>query len=110
MKKQFSRTELLIGENGLKKLEASHPEFDSPTSPTKRVGGAVLDKFEKVRRELIPQLSACPFCGSEFDMKIKKTHILVSALVLALGAAVYLNWQFSGTPALLIVSVTCKTQ
>ena len=31
-------------------------------------------------------------------MKIKKQHIFVSALVLALGAAVYLNWQFSGTP------------
>ena len=31
-------------------------------------------------------------------MKIKKQHILASALVLALGAAVYLNWQFSGTP------------
>ena len=32
----------------LKKLEEAHPEYDSPTSPTKRVGGAVLDKFEKV--------------------------------------------------------------
>ena len=31
-------------------------------------------------------------------MKIKKQHLFVSALVLALGAAVYLNWQFSGTP------------
>ncbi len=31
----------------LQELEASHPEYDSPTSPTKRVGGAVLDKFEK---------------------------------------------------------------
>ena len=31
----------------LKKLEEAHPEYDSPTSPTKRVGGAVLDKFEK---------------------------------------------------------------
>lgn len=30
--------------------------------------------------------------------KIKKQHILAAALVLALGAAVYLNWQFSGTP------------
>ena len=30
----------------LKKLEEAHPEYDSPTSPTKRVGGAVLDKFE----------------------------------------------------------------
>lgn len=33
-------------------------------------------------------------------MKIKKQHILASALILALGAAVYLNWQFSGTPLL----------
>lgn len=32
-------------------------------------------------------------------MKIQKKHILVSALVLALGAAVYLNWQFSGSSA-----------
>lgn len=31
-------------------------------------------------------------------MKIKKQHVLAAALVLALGAAVYLNWQFSGTP------------
>ena len=29
-------------------LEAAYPEFDSPTSPTKRVGGRALDKFEKV--------------------------------------------------------------
>ena len=28
-------------------LEAMFPEFDSPTSPTKRVGGKALDKFEK---------------------------------------------------------------
>ena len=32
-------------------------------------------------------------------MKTKKTHILAAALVLALGAAVYLNWQFSGSAA-----------
>ncbi len=28
-------------------LEAAYPELDSPTSPTKRVGGRALDKFEK---------------------------------------------------------------
>ena len=28
-------------------LEAEFPELDSPTSPTKRVGGKALDKFEK---------------------------------------------------------------
>ncbi|MBQ3266244.1 MAG: SpoIIIAH-like family protein [Ruminococcus sp.] len=38
-------------------------------------------------------------------MKVKKQHILAGALVLALGAAVYLNWQFSGTP---LVSSTSK--
>ena len=32
----------------LKELEENYPEFDDPLSPSKRVGGAVLDKFEKV--------------------------------------------------------------
>ena len=32
----------------LLKLEEAHPELDDPASPTKRVGGAPLDKFEKV--------------------------------------------------------------
>ena len=30
------------------KLESEHPEYYSPTSPTQRVGGKALDKFEKV--------------------------------------------------------------
>ncbi|MBQ9247549.1 MAG: SpoIIIAH-like family protein [Ruminococcus sp.] len=38
-------------------------------------------------------------------MKIKKHYVLAAALVLALGAAVYLNWQFSGTP---LISPTSK--
>ena len=33
----------------LQELEAAHPELDDPDSPTHRVGGAALDKFEKVR-------------------------------------------------------------
>ncbi len=32
----------------LENLEAEYPEFSSPVSPTKRVGGAVLSKFETV--------------------------------------------------------------
>lgn len=32
----------------LKALEAAHPEYDDPNSPTKRVGGAALSKFEKI--------------------------------------------------------------
>ncbi len=31
----------------LQDLEAAYPELDSPDSPTKRVGGRALDKFEK---------------------------------------------------------------
>ncbi len=36
----------LMKELGL--LEEKFPEFDSPLSPTKRIGGHILDKFEKV--------------------------------------------------------------
>ena len=32
----------------LSELEEKYPEFQSPTSPTVRVGGRALDKFEKV--------------------------------------------------------------
>ena len=32
----------------LLELEAEHPEFDDPDSPSKRVGGKPLDQFEKV--------------------------------------------------------------
>lgn len=37
--------------NELAKLEDEHPEFDDVNSPTKRVGGKVLDEFVKVRHE-----------------------------------------------------------
>ena len=30
-------------------------------------------------------------------MKIEKRHIVLASLVLALGTAVYINWQFGGT-------------
>jgi DNA ligase (NAD+) len=36
----------------LEKLEQTHPEFDSPVSPTKRVGGDPLVKFEKVNHTI----------------------------------------------------------
>ncbi len=36
----------------LKQLEAEHPDFYSPTSPTQRVGGMALDRFEKVKHEV----------------------------------------------------------
>ena len=36
----------------LRGLEEAHPEFDSPTSPTKRIGGEPLEKFEKVEHRV----------------------------------------------------------
>ena len=36
----------------LKALEQANPKFYSPTSPTQRVGGSALDKFEKVQHEV----------------------------------------------------------
>ncbi|MBT1445759.1 NAD-dependent DNA ligase LigA [Shewanella sp. JM162201] len=42
--------------NRLKALEAAHPELATPDSPTQRVGGAPLDKFEQVTH-LKPMLS-----------------------------------------------------
>ena len=36
----------------LEELEAAYPEFASPLSPTKRVGGEALSKFEKVVHEV----------------------------------------------------------
>jgi DNA ligase (NAD+) len=40
----------------LEALEERHPEYASPLSPTKRVGGEILDHFEKVPHE-VPQWS-----------------------------------------------------
>ncbi|MBQ8546063.1 MAG: NAD-dependent DNA ligase LigA [Clostridia bacterium] len=36
----------------LKRLESENPEYYSETSPTQRVGGKALDKFEKVKHEV----------------------------------------------------------
>ena len=40
----------------LESLEAAHPEFDDPESPTKRVGGEPIEGFETVRHA-VPMLS-----------------------------------------------------
>ncbi len=38
--------------NELKALEKEHPEFNSPLSPTQRVGGVALSKFETVEHKV----------------------------------------------------------
>lgn len=40
----------------LKKIEAEHPELITPDSPTQRVAGKPLDKFEKIKH-VVPQWS-----------------------------------------------------
>lgn len=37
-------------------LEALHPEFDNETSPTKKIGGVILDKFQK-HTHTVPMMS-----------------------------------------------------
>ena len=56
-------------------IEAEHPEFASPNSPTNRVGGEVIDKFEKIVHAR-PMLSLANVFNEDeirdFDAKIKK--------------------------------------
>ena len=39
-------------------------------------------------------------------MKFGKRQLVLAALVVALGAAVYLNWQFAGNEELLTVTTS----
>ena len=58
-------------------LEEQNPELAKPDSPTKRVGGEVIDKFEKVRHN-IPMLSLPDVFSEEeivdFGQRIKKEN------------------------------------
>ena len=60
----------------LKKLEDENPEFFDENSPTQKIGGKALDKFEKVEHT-IPMLSLDDVFSEqelrEFDLKIKRT-------------------------------------
>lgn len=58
----------------LTELEAEYPEFDSPDSPTKRVGGAALDKFEKVSHTVQLGSLADVFSPEELSDFIDKTN------------------------------------
>ena len=60
----------------LEELEKENPEFASPNSPTKRVGGEVIDKFKKIKHR-IPMLSLPDVFNEEeiiaFDERIRKS-------------------------------------
>ena len=62
----------------LQRLEAQSPGFVSPDLPTRRVGGAALDKFSSVTHRL-PMLSLENATNAdeirEFDLRVKKTLV-----------------------------------
>lgn len=62
----------------LEKLEEKYPEYASLNSPTKRVGGMVIDKFKKINHT-IPMLSLPDVFSEEeiiaFDERIRKSGI-----------------------------------
>lgn len=61
----------------LKKLEEAYPQFASPSSPTKRVGGRVAERFEKVKH-VVPLGSLTDVFSFEelyaFDKRIKQAE------------------------------------
>ena len=58
-------------------LENEYPEFDSPTSPTKRVGGKALDKFEKFTHAVQMGSLTDVFSYEELSDFISKTNALL---------------------------------
>jgi len=57
----------------LKALEEKHPELEDPASPTHRVGGKALDKFEKVTHSVRMNSLSDVFSFEEVDDFIVKT-------------------------------------
>ena len=59
----------------LVRLEEENPELDSPTSPTKRVGGKALDKFEKVTHRVKMGSLTDVFSEAELREFLNKTAL-----------------------------------
>jgi DNA ligase (NAD+) len=89
--------DLLLEE--LQKLEAEHPEFDDPNSPTRRVGGAVTKEFRNLPHRF-PMLSLANTYSKEeieeFEARIKKlleTEVRYVCELKYDGAAVSLTYK-----------------
>jgi len=71
--------------NELRALEAEHPDLLTPDSPTQRVGGRPLDRFEQVRH-LEPMLSLANARGAdEFRAWEARLHNRLRSLDIAAG-------------------------
>lgn len=86
----------------LEKLEREHPELDDPLSPTHRVGGAVLEKFEKYTHSVPLKSLANVFSRDElFDFlddvreKVKDPEFAVEYKIDGLSVALeYVDGRF----------------
>ncbi len=86
----------------LEKLEREHPELDDPLSPTHRVGGAVLEKFEKYTHSVPLKSLANVFSRDElFDFlddlreKVKNPRFAVEYKIDGLSVALeYVDGRF----------------
>ncbi len=58
----------------LQDLEAAHPEYYDPASPTLRVGGAALDRFEKVTHEARMDSLSDVFSFEELEDFLRRVH------------------------------------
>lgn len=79
-------------------LEKQFPEYDDPTSPTKRVGGIVLDKFSKVAHKRTMLSLSNVYSKEEllaFDRRIRNDYPEVEYVVEAKidGLAISLHYK-----------------
>ena len=58
-------------------LERAYPEFDSPTSPTKRVGGKASEKFGKVTHRIRMDSLTDVFSEDELCDFLRRTDALL---------------------------------
>ena len=59
----------------LQELEAAYPQFDDANSPTRRVGGQVLDKFVKVTHRVQMGSLADVFSFEELDEFLARVEV-----------------------------------
>ncbi|MBR5448011.1 MAG: NAD-dependent DNA ligase LigA, partial [Clostridia bacterium] len=73
----------------LKQLEAAHPELDTPTSPTHKVGGVASEKFSKVTHPVKMGSLTDVFDHDELKVFIRRTRDSLVADGYAEGDVVY---------------------
>lgn len=82
----------------LKALEEAHPEFYDPNSPTVRVGGKVLDKFEKIAHSVPLKSLTDVFSYDELTVFCNKLEAEHGALIYSVeckidGLSVALHYE-----------------